>query len=97
MRLIDADALKTKAIKCETFKLTDAPVFFKAVGTKEIDKAPTIDAEPIRHGHWVQRWTGNEYIVFCSNCRTEALEIVDYELEYNYCPNCGAKMDEVSE
>ena len=44
MRLIDADALKTKAIRCETFKLYDAPVFLKAVGTKEIDKAPTIDA-----------------------------------------------------
>ena len=43
-RLIDADALKTKAIRCETFKLYDAPVFLKAVGTKEIDKAPTIDA-----------------------------------------------------
>ena len=47
MRLIDADALKTKAIKCETFKLYDAPVFFKAVGTKEIDKAPTVDAVEI--------------------------------------------------
>lgn len=43
-RLIDADALKTKSIRCETFKLTDAPVFLKAVGTKEIDRAPTIDA-----------------------------------------------------
>ena len=47
MGLIDADALKTKAIKCETFKLYDAPVFFKAVGTKEIDKAPTINAVPV--------------------------------------------------
>ena len=46
-RLIDADALKTKAIKCETFNLYDAPVFLKAVGTKEIDKAPTIDAVPV--------------------------------------------------
>ena len=46
-RLIDADALKTKAIRCETFKLYDAPVFLKAVGTKEIDKAPTIDAVEI--------------------------------------------------
>ena len=46
-RLIDADALKTKAIRCETFKLYDAPVFLKAVGTKEIDKAPTIDAVPV--------------------------------------------------
>lgn len=47
MRLIDADALKTKAIRCETFKLYDAPVFLKAVGTKEIDRAPTIDAVPV--------------------------------------------------
>ena len=47
MRLIDADALKTKAIRCETFKLTDSPVFLKAVGTKEIDRAPTIDAVPV--------------------------------------------------
>ena len=47
MRLIDADALKTKAIRCETFKLPDAPVFLKAVGTKEIDRAPTIDAVPV--------------------------------------------------
>ena len=47
MRLIDADALKTKAIKCETFKVYDAPVFLKAVGTKEIDRAPTIDAVEI--------------------------------------------------
>ena len=46
-RLIDADALKTKAIRCETFKLYDAPVFLKAVGTKEIDKAPTVDAVPV--------------------------------------------------
>ena len=47
MRLIDGDALKTKAIRCETFKLYDAPVFLKAVGTKEIDRAPTIDAVPV--------------------------------------------------
>ena len=50
MRLIDGDALKTKAIRCETFKLYDAPVFLKAVGTKEIDRAPTIDAVPVAAG-----------------------------------------------
>ena len=44
MRLIDADVLKTKAISCETSELYDSPVFFKAVCTKEIDEAPTIDA-----------------------------------------------------
>lgn len=100
MRLIDADALKTKAIKCETFKLTDAPVFFKAVGTKEIDKAPTIDAEPVRHGHW-DEWDDTMFntVYRCSVCG-EDFVLIDGTLSdnlYNYCPNCGAKMDEVSD
>ena len=63
MRLIDADALKTKAIRCETFKLYDAPVFLKAVGTKEIDKAPTIDAVPV---------------VRCKDCKWLYDEMDDY-------------------
>ena len=62
-RLIDADALKTKAIKCETFKLYDAPVFLKAVGTKEIDKAPTVDAVPV---------------VRCKDCKWLYDEMDDY-------------------
>ena len=62
-RLIDADALKTKAIRCETFKLYDAPVFLKAVGTKEIDKAPTVDAVPI---------------VRCKDCKWLYDEMDDY-------------------
>ena len=62
-RLIDADALKTKAIRCETFNLYDAPVFLKAVGTKEIDKAPTIDAVPV---------------VRCKDCKWLYDEMDDY-------------------
>ena len=101
-RLIDADALKTKAIRCETFKLYDAPVFLKAVGTKEIDKAPTVDAVPVRHGHWIM----NEYDeLYCSVCGDIAsLDSGEYfyrgKIRFDdsfYCPNCGAKMDEVSE
>ena len=41
MRLIDADALKKRAIKVSTVK---EHCYMKAVGTHEIDKAPTIDA-----------------------------------------------------
>ena len=39
MRLIDADALKERAVKVSTVK---EHCFMKAVGTREIDKAPTI-------------------------------------------------------
>ena len=41
MRPIDADALKERAIRVSTVKLPHT--FFKAVGTREIDKAPTIE------------------------------------------------------
>ena len=45
MRLIDADALKEKAIKVSTVKRKH--IYLKAVGTREIARAPTIDAEPV--------------------------------------------------
>lgn len=46
-----------------------------------------IEYAPVRHGRWlVDSRTG---INFCSECQTYAVEA-----ETNYCPECGAKMDE---
>ena len=49
---------------------------------------PTTDAEPVKHGRWI--WLDG---VRCSICnhklQTSGLP--------SYCPNCGAKMDEVEE
>ena len=83
MRLIDADTLKTKAIRCETFKLYDAPIFLKAVGTKEIDKAPTIDAVPV---------------VRCKDCKYFKTRLCENENNHDdwFCAD-GERMDEVSE
>ena len=49
MRLIDADALKVRAIRVSTVKAMANKVhcYIKAVGTHEIDKAPTVDAVPV--------------------------------------------------
>ena len=43
-RLVDADALKQRAIRVSTVK---EHCYMKAVGTREIDKAPTVDAVPV--------------------------------------------------
>lgn len=44
----------------------------------------------VRHGHWIS--TGFMEVK-CSICGA-----IQHELEdTNYCPNCGAKMDEVEE
>ena len=74
-----------------------------------IENAPTVDAEPVRHGRWetvfMSEATGYDptlanYIdtVFChrcSVCKEDArLDEFGEEMISKYCPNCGAKMDE---
>lgn len=64
----------------------------------DLDSLPSIEAEPVRYGRWeqidVQPYFRKHYYnsnVYCSVCHTRG------NLKYNYCPNCGAKMDEVRE
>lgn len=90
-RLIDADALKERAIRVSTVK---EHCYMKAVGTKEIDKAPTIDAVPVVHGHWAEDHM--DYV--CSNCETAFYDSIKFINPYDFklpkfCPNCGARMD----
>lgn len=58
-----------------------------------VNAEPTVD--PVKHGHWMLRTDGadeNFSIMYkCSVCRGTSPKPVLYE----YCPMCGAKMDEV--
>lgn len=51
---------------------------------------PTVDAEPVRHGHWIKPDDGcvrpfwERYI--CSECLCHSWNSA-------YCPSCGAKME----
>lgn len=64
-----------------------------------------IDSElvPVRHGHWTPHpATENREWDVCSSCGIgcKRREYGDgWETQYNYpfCPNCGAKMDEVTD
>lgn len=56
---------------------------------KAIDYAPSADVEPVRHGHWDDSFDG--ITPFCSVCRRTHLCI---NRTPEYCPHCGAKMDE---
>lgn len=80
MRLIDADALKSK------INLNFSGVIM------QIDEAPTIEAEPVRHGRWVHAKTYYESDECnCSLCGQLLTTRIGERM--NYCPNCGAKMD----
>lgn len=58
-----------------------------------IAAAPTLDYAPVRHGEWEKHtlWFGSwgENQMTCSECQKR----YPFHAEYNFCPNCGAKMD----
>ena len=62
-----------------------------AIDIKDVDAIPAADVAPVVHGRWLDskhKIFSNTYDYVCSNCGC------DYALaKYNYCPNCGAKMD----
>ena len=52
-----------------------------------LDRIPIIDAEPVRHGQWLEAEEG-VFPKYCGKC-SECGKTRDKE---NYCPNSGAKM-----
>lgn len=87
MRLIDADALP---------KYTGYALSADEVATA-VENAPTVDAELVRHGHWVNK--GFEPLR-CSVCgiTVDAINGIPWAIKgFKFCPHCGAKMDEVTD
>ena len=56
-----------------------------------IAEQPAAEVEPVRRGKWLE----NEYRHYCSECGHMGLfNGFGFKLESNYCPHCGAKMEE---
>ena len=50
-----------------------------------------IEVAPVRHGKWIEQEKYTFGVMYdCSICDNR---ILDNEHSWNYCPNCGAKMD----
>lgn len=67
-----------------------------------IKDAPAADVAPVVHGRWnIVRWNSDSrdykskvVEVECSECGgVFELPMILFGLCYNYCPNCGARMD----
>lgn len=82
-------------------RLIDADKLPVDIKKDDIDNAPTIEAEPIKHGQWVNVTT--PLLALFGDCRYECSNC-GYYLDYKpnildgkkgntYCDCCGAKMD----
>lgn len=104
MRLIDADelrAVKFHALPYTHIHPSGAEPYSYELGWNDaidaiMDCAPTVDT--VKHGHWIKdrlvSTSGGTYGVYrCSKCEWYGQDI---GYSFNYCPHCGAKMDEVA-
>lgn len=94
VRLIDANALLDRnnwTIKQYSEKEADAWRDGIALMKKNIENAPTIDAESLRpRGYWIRRKDRYDGAWGCSICGNIVEPVV--ALCSKYCLNCGAKM-----
>ena len=94
-RLIDANRLIKKAYRSGMWNRSTQAFDLFVVDAEDVEDAPTIDAEPVRHGRWElieeQQWNCEFMILVAYKCSECGKEIVPNK--ENYCPNCGAKMD----
>ena len=88
-RLIDANVLSdgwllAKFLHCNGRKCL--------IETKRLQDIPVVDAVEVVHGRWEQA----EYHGFlrCSKCKDVYIDDTWVEDgKWNFCPNCGAKVD----
>lgn len=87
MRLIDAEELlKILQKQQQLGNVNDSRGRAKAI--LEVIHAPTVDAEPVKHGKWFHDMEG---YARCSCCNEHEQNEVAFF--FTYCPNCGARMD----
>jgi hypothetical protein len=95
MAYIDRD--KAIAYVEEQYRLFDNDESKQAIveGCVEAVKfTPTADVVKVKHGEWTHtdkadRWHSKDE---CSECHYHTFDRIDLT-HFNYCPNCGAKMD----
>lgn len=101
MQLIDADALLKKCIEGDSDnKFTEGYNFAVQEISAKITLAPTIEAEPVRNGRWIQSdaldYKDPNGVIhvhgMCSCCRL-IYDFRDMTSRFKFCPNCGARMD----
>ena len=72
-------------------KIAEAERKFICDLLNSLQQMEVVDVAPVVHGRWVEKEKYTFGIMYdCSLCENR---ILDNGHSWNYCPNCGAKMD----
>ena len=95
-RLIDANKLLEELREsCRQYAENGGEFSLWQRDIRIVHEQPTIEAEPVRHGKWIdideQTYT---WKVRCSCCCNERSMMSTQGKHPNYCEECGARLDE---
>ena len=106
MRLIDADAVlkwfaEYWAMQKKLGRPSKQQRAIYITMRSMVNSVKTVDAVPVRHGKWIYGENERGYDgYYCSKCcghvrwyGKASEQSINFIEKYNYCPNCGAKMD----
>lgn len=81
---------------CPQMKQTISNVLTEIPYVVKGESETALKAAPVEHGEWIKRTTQDRHE--CSCCHSPAtITIAFTEYLSDYCPNCGAKMENISE
>lgn len=89
MELIDRKSAINAVLSLENCYNGFSDTYDKACIIGLLEELPKVDAEPVRHGHWIERYGIHDGTYYkCSVCNYNCSRAKE-----NYCSDCGAKMD----
>ena len=84
-RLIDANEAIERAKTSD--KIVGSSIWETCEVVEFLEDSPIVDAVEVVHGRWKPYYPTGSFTGTCSVCRMLG------STDWNYCPNCGAKMD----
>ena len=83
-----------KAADCKKYFYEHLDDVHIAAAMNAIDEMPAADVSLVRRGRWIEQC--EESLYSCSACGAEwiTIEGTPKENSMDFCPHCGAKMDE---
>ena len=97
MRLIDPDEIYFAACRIDPTYSGKSAYYEHVAFQRDVDQIKRIEAEPVKHAHWVACEDEYEYVLDeykCSACGgIQFFAMTPQDEGWEYCPHCGAKMD----